>query len=105
MTIEFDKKDWKDTKAKAKELGVKYLVFEDRNLVIAYKPSLLNDANGKMIEVSVAWCAEDDKFKKKHGKYIAASKLLWVGEYIQLPLNQMSEYTVQQVLSNMFVDF
>ena len=105
MTIEFDKDDWKDTKRKAKKFSIKYLVLKDRNLVIAYKPAIENDPNCRMLEVSVAWCAPEDKFKKKRGKYISTSKLLWIGEFIQLPLNHLDDTAIRGLLNNMFIDF
>lgn len=93
MNPNFDKQDYKALKAEAKEAGV-YTTSKDltnydlkyNGVSIAYEPCGSSE-DTRMLAVSVAYCAPEDKFRNKVGKYQALKKLV-EGEYVQLPLAQ-----------------
>ena len=94
MNLEFDKDYYKYLKETAKEDGVKVLS-EDTPYGTTYNGITVafcratQGADCRMIHVSVSYCAKEDKYSKKIGKYQALSKL-YRGESVQLPLGQFS---------------
>lgn len=90
----FDKEDYKMLKDIASEtdthvLANKNLATFDKKyngISIAFRPMTSHEDN-RMLAVAVSYCAPEDKFKKKIGKYQALSKLE-DGQYIQVPLGQ-----------------
>lgn len=78
----FDKQDYKDMKLLAKEDDVRFVVAD--RAVVAYTKTTVG-IGGRMIAVAVAYCAPEDDFKKKIGKYQALLKM-YNHEYVQLPL-------------------
>jgi hypothetical protein len=96
MTPDFDKEHYQHLKQMAKEYKV-HLVHEDltnnidfssnlyNGLTIAYSPATELDDN-RMIEVSVSYCAPEDKFKKKIGRYHALRKFFEENNFVHVPL-------------------
>lgn len=92
----FNKQNYKDLKRAAKSAGDVFVAacpaeslldFNYNGIAVAIQPTIEN-SNGKMINVAVSYCSDEDKYKPKHGKYQAMLKLV-NGEYIQVPLAQM----------------
>lgn len=89
----FDKEHYKEIKQYAKEdnirtISVPYFAgMFGSGVTIAYQP-MTNSGDNRMVAVSVSYCAQEDSFKKKVGKYNAYLKL-FKGEYVQLPLGQV----------------
>lgn len=85
------KNDYKRVKNLAKNFSVKTCrrILEGdygyNGLTIAYCPAFLGP-ECRMMEVSVSYCAPEDTFKKKTGKYHAVAKMLDDGEFVTLPL-------------------
>jgi hypothetical protein len=111
MSSEFNKRHYKELKREAKYSGTettytKVTGYGDtyNGITIAYAPSI-KGSSCKMLLVSVSYCAKEDKFKKKHGKYQALLKFNR-GEWIQIPLaefyNSFGKYETNDVLFNMF---
>ncbi|OQB10770.1 MAG: hypothetical protein BWY21_00073 [Parcubacteria group bacterium ADurb.Bin216] len=78
----FDKQAYKDIKVLVKEEDVRFVVAG--RAVVAYTKTTVG-IGGRMIAVAVAYCAPEDDFKKKIGKYQALLKM-YDGKFIQLPL-------------------
>ena len=93
--MEYNKEEYKLLKRRAKTLGVEFGIFTFENpedygyngFTVAFVPAF-DSEDCKMLEVSVSYCAMEDAFKKKHGKYHALRKLLNERELVQLPLAQ-----------------
>jgi hypothetical protein len=88
----FNKEDYKALKQTAKELNVYTAQSSDATLsiggvTVAFMRTTENLEN-RMIAVAVSYCAPEDEFKKKTGKYQALLKLLDYSQYVQLPLGQ-----------------
>lgn len=101
MNPNFDKDHYKELKRDAKLDDVRFVVL-DRS-VVAYT-KLTTGIGGRMIAVAVSWCAPEDTFKKKVGKYQALLKL-YNFEYVQLPLAYEFDnepFTVEDTLLGMF---
>ncbi len=79
----FDKKEYRALKAMARDNGVKVGYLAD-TLTVAYKPCALGP-DARMVAVAVSYCAPEDEFRKKIGKYQALNKL-YNGQAVQLPL-------------------
>jgi hypothetical protein len=90
--MEFSKKEYKMLKESAKRLNVKFVVSKydsthhtaTKGHVAAYIPAITSP-DCKMVHVSVSYCAKEDKFKKRIGKFHALRRLLY-GECVQMPL-------------------
>ena len=97
----FDKQDYKDMKLLAKEDDVRFVVLN--NAVVAYTKTTVG-IGGRMIAVAVAYCAPEDDFKKKIGKYQALLKM-YNHEYVQLPLAYEFDndpFLLEDILTHMF---
>lgn len=97
----FDKEDYKELKSLARLDDVRFIVL-DRS-VVAYTKTT-EGIGGRMIAVAVSWCAPEDKFKKKVGKYQALRKL-YNYEYVQLPLAEefdINPFVLEDILAGMF---
>jgi hypothetical protein len=61
----------------------------------------------RMVEVSVSYCAPEDTFKAKRGKFQALNKMIYIGEHIDLPLGtfyrEAGGKALREVLSSMFL--
>lgn len=82
---------YKEVRKKAKLAGIKtaseeqYHLYRTNNgVTVAFRPAIEN-SNCRMLEVAVSYCAPEDEFDPKVGKFHARRKLL-CGEYIQIPL-------------------
>ncbi|HEY9704502.1 MAG TPA: hypothetical protein V6C58_18810 [Allocoleopsis sp.] len=89
----FDKKDYKLLKKvlktdprKTRFVSVRELRANYNGLTIAYRNATEN-TDCRMLHVAVSYCAPEDTFCKKTGKYQAAIKLEQ-GEFVQIPVVQ-----------------
>jgi len=114
MTPDFDKEHYKHLKQMAKEYKVhtlqyvtptNYAGISYNGFTVAFSPATELDDN-RMLEVSVSYCAPEDEFKKKVGKYHALRKFFEENNYIHLPLGQMYrdgvpdvEYLLEQMFN------
>jgi hypothetical protein len=94
MNENFNKVDYKYLKREAKVEKVFTascgLTEEDESyngLTVAFKQTSNNPGN-RMIAVSVSYCAPEDTFKKKIGKYNAFAKLMYKEQFVQVPLGE-----------------
>lgn len=94
VSIKFNKKEYKRLVKEAKVDGIstaydRYNYFFSEigtcGVTVAFMPMF---PNSKMIAVSVSYCALEDKFKKRKGKFQALNKLM-CGEFIQVPLGTL----------------
>jgi autonomous glycyl radical cofactor GrcA len=89
----FDSENYKNLKRAAKTAGDVFAYASEsldvpyNGIAVAFQPTIAN-TNGKMLNVAVSYCSIEDKYKAKHGKYQALTKLV-NGMYIQLPLASM----------------
>jgi hypothetical protein len=102
MTPEFDKEHYKRLKRMAKQFKVhitQYVTPPEyvlcyNGFTVAFSPATeLND--NRMLEVSISYCAPEDTFKKKVGKYHALRKFFEENNYIHLPLGPMYRLSVE----------
>lgn len=104
----FDKEEYARLKAKAKSFGVKTVSKEldlglgYAGITIAYELGTLSE-DVRMLAVSVSYCAMEDEFKKKIGKYQAYTKLT-EGEYVQLPLGQFYKINGKEATDAILMD-
>ena len=91
--MEFDKQEYKYLKQDAKELRVFTACskmpedFKEYNgVTVAFRLSAPEVEDPRMLHVAVSYCAPEDKFKKKIGKFNALDRLLIKEEVVQLPL-------------------
>lgn len=89
--MEFDKIEYKELKAAAKKLGIKFVtaqVFDEHyaGLAIAYVPAT-HSADCRMVEIAVSYCAIEDTFSPKVGKYQALCKM-FNGQIVKMPLGE-----------------
>lgn len=89
MKPNFDKEEYKYLKQCAEDDGVFVYTRKPNGtsiegVSVAFKP-MHYGAEARMIAVAVSYCAPEDEFRKKTGKYNALSKL-YSGEYVQLPM-------------------
>jgi hypothetical protein len=84
---------YKEVRKEARVAGIKTASEElfhcyrtNNGATVAFRPAIGN-SNCRMLEVAVSYCAPEDDFDPKVGKFLARRKLL-TGEYIQLPLAQ-----------------
>ncbi len=91
--MDYSKEGYKNLKSHAREDGVKFYtedltdcVSDYNGVSVAFAPATRGDDN-RMVFVSVSYCAPEDKFKPKHGKFQALAKF-YNDETIQLPLGQ-----------------
>lgn len=90
----FDKRDYKMLKDIASETGTNVVTRKNRafftkkynGLSIAFRPMTVHEDN-RMLAVAVSYCAPEDTYKKKIGKYQALYKLEDC-QFIQVPLGQ-----------------
>jgi predicted alternative tryptophan synthase beta-subunit len=108
MKQNYDKESAKFYKQAAKDNGVKFITSESGIESIGFTVAYAQDATGedaRMLQVAVSYCAPEDKFSKKVGRYQAAMKL-FDGEYVQLPLakfhKEFGSTELKGVLSYMF---
>lgn len=97
----FDKEEYKELKRLANEDRVRFVVL-DRSVVAYAKTS--EGAGARMIAVAVSWCAPEDTFNKKVGKYQALRKL-YDYQYVQLPLADefdINPFVLEDILTGMF---
>lgn len=97
----FDKDEYKYYKKMAREDNVRFLVLD--RAVIAYSKTI-NMPDCRMIQVAVAWCAPEDTFKRKVGKYQALLKM-YSGQVVQVPLGWEFDndcFYVEDILTDMF---
>jgi hypothetical protein len=59
--------------------------FSYNGYTVAFQVASPKEAEPRMLKVAVSYCAPEDKFKKKVGKYNALANM-YDGEYVQLPL-------------------
>ena len=93
MKPNFDKEEYKSLKDWAKEDNV--FVFTRETLSggvsVAFK-AMHQGAKARMVAVAVSYCAPEDSYRKKTGKYNALLKFYEYNEYVQLPLATMLSY-------------
>jgi hypothetical protein len=102
----FDKEDYKSLKQIAKADGVRTISHQCHSLLysgltVAYKRAS-EQPGCKMVWVAVSYCAIEDEFKKKVGKYQALLKYN-IGETIQLPLGGVKDEELEEFLLDIFV--
>ena len=113
MQEKFDRQKHKRYKIAAKNIGMKYFSvdvtgqgYPYNGFSIAYVPAV-KSVNCRMINVSVSYCAEEDKFKAKRGKFQALHKQFETGEIVTLPLAEFykdfGDKDLQAVLTSMFL--
>jgi len=97
MTLDFSKEHYQHLKAMAKQYNARTLSYitpsayagiNYNGFTIAYSPATERDDN-RMIEVAVSYCAPEDEFKKKIGKYHALHKFFEENNFIHIPLGQV----------------
>lgn len=91
----FDKEEYKLLKEDADVMNVytyhlknsedSSLVNRYTGLTIAFQVCAPNSEDPRMLRVAVSYCAPEDKFKKKIGRYNVLCKF-FDGQYVQLPL-------------------
>jgi hypothetical protein len=91
--MEFNELEYKFIKQDAKALGIFTAYskmpkgFEEYNgVTVAFRLSAPNVEDPRMLHVAVSYCAPEDKFKKKIGKFNALDRMLVKEEVVQLPL-------------------
>lgn len=83
-------KQYKEVRKAAKLAGIKTAssplpwIYDTKGVTVAFRPAIEN-SNCRMLEVAVSYCAPEDEFDPKVGKFHARRKLLY-GEFIQLPI-------------------
>jgi hypothetical protein len=93
MYHEYSDERYKILKKYAKQLGAHTAYTKEapeycdlyNGITVAFIPAF-EGPDCRMLQVSVSYCALDDKFKKKIGKYHALRKLIDERELVQLPL-------------------
>lgn len=82
---------YKEVRKEARIAGIKTASEElihcyrtNNGVTVAFRPAIGN-SNCRMLEVAVSYCAPEDDFDPKVGKFHARRKLLY-GEFIQIPL-------------------
>jgi hypothetical protein len=104
----FDSENYKNLKRAAKAEGDVFAFsmpaanLEYSGISVAFQPAIEN-VNGKMLNVAVSYCSNEDAYKKKHGKYHALRKLS-NAQYIQLPLASMLRSAGTAVVADYLVD-
>lgn len=108
MKPNFDKEEYKYLKQCAKEDGMFVYtrkpngISSDLGVSVAFKP-MHYGAEARMIAVAVSYCAPEDEFRKKTGKYNALSKL-YSGEYVQLPMATFLAFEDADVVGEYLLD-
>jgi hypothetical protein len=111
MSRKYSKEDYKDLKKFAKECGIRFASMETtfegigyNGISVAYRDSIYSP-ECRMVEVAVSYCAPEDNFKNKHGKFQALSKFI-NGETVQLPLAEYRrDYGSKELESLLFTTF
>lgn len=107
----FNKEYYKELKRRAKEDNVVVHTFEiDKDgydytdvPYNGYSVAFTKPRDGlRMVEASVSYCAPEDKFKRKHGKYHALRKM-YAGESLMLPLGKYPENVIAATLQDVFL--
>lgn len=105
MKPNFDKEEYKSLKDLAKENNV--FVFTTETLSggvsVAFK-AMHQGAEARMVAVAVSYCAPEDSYRKKTGKYNALLKFYEYNEYIQLPLATMLFYEGADAVGEYLLD-
>lgn len=108
MNQNFDKEEYKFLKHEA-ELDKVYTytrkpngISSDLGVSVAFKP-MHYGTEARMIAAAVSYCAPEDEFRKKTGKYNALSKL-YSGEYVQLPMAAFLSYEGADVVGEYLLD-
>lgn len=97
MKPNFDKEEYKYLKQAAEEDGVFVYtrkpngISSDLGVSVAFK-AMHQGAEARMVAVAVSYCAPEDSYRKKTGKYNALLKFYEYNEYVQLPLATMLSY-------------
>jgi hypothetical protein len=93
MKPNFNKEDYKYLKQDAKDDRVFVYTRKTLNggLSVAFK-AMHQGAEARMVAVAVSYCAPEDSYRKKTGKYNALLKFYEYNEYVQLPLATMLSY-------------
>jgi len=111
MQFEFDKDSYKFYKNEAKMDGVTIAshrcdewvdgyVSGYNGVTIAYAP-MVDSPDARMLFVAVSYCAPEDEFKKKMGKFQVLTKF-YTGEGVQLPLAQeLIDYGHEHITSRL----
>lgn len=109
--MKLDKERYAELKKMAKDYGV-YVATRELNesggryngVSVAFAP-MLDNGRGKMLSVSVSYCASADQYSKKVGKCAALEK--WFdGESIQMPLaKDLKNVGVNTVANNLLEIF
>lgn len=115
MQENFNKDLYRELTAQAKESNVRFFSIDltdsdypYNGLSIAYRLNP-NIPDCRMIDISVSYCAPEDTFKAKRGKFQALHKMFCTGEFIKLPLGDFyreiggKKYYMEEVLSSMFM--
>lgn len=112
MERKYNKEEFKELKAIAKANSIRFFtedVTDDgytyNGISIAWTPCVEN-TDCRMIAVAVSYCAPEDEFKPKHGKFHALNKLL-SGQYVQVPLGSYhrncGNKALEETLLSMFL--
>lgn len=109
MKPNFDKEEYKYLKQCAKEDGMFVYtrkpngISGDLGASVAFKP-MHYGAEARMIAAAVSYCAPEDKFRKKTGKYNALANFYNKGEYVQLPIAAFLTYEGADVVGEYLLD-
>lgn len=94
------KKEFKAFKRLAKEHGISFAVGD--RFVLAFM-DMLDNPQCRMVAVSVSYCAPEDKFHKRTGKFLALEKLM-EGQFVQMPLGPFYRAPGTGVSKEMLLD-
>ncbi len=93
MSKEYSKAEYKALRAAAKSDRVNFYTIDlsdfgyDYNAIsIAFTP-MTDLPDNRMLAVSLSYCALEDEFRPKHGKFQALNKI-YNEDFVQLPLGQ-----------------
>ena len=93
MSIEFNKAEYSELRRIANENDIftystnySYLGREYNGISVAFTRAI---ANGRMLLVSVSYCALEDVFGSNVGRFQALHKLINLEEYVQIPLGDL----------------
>ena len=101
----FDKQQYRDLKQFARAHNVTVVACEkscsNYNGFTFVFAKAVESQDCRMVHVAVSYCAIEDTFRKKKGKYQALSKF-YNGETIQLPLGDSSIEAIINILEDIF---
>lgn len=113
MQEKFNKENYRAFKEYAKEANIRFFSedvtehgYPYNGFSVAYGMNE-NIPNCRMVDVTISYCAPEDTFKAKRGKFQALNKMLCTGEIIKLPLGdfyrECGGKALRGVLTSMFL--